>query len=184
MISESVAFWVDLVASFASVIGLGAVAFELPRARRAEHTQFQFDTFKMFNIDLKHERLIEYQLNRDSVEEFTKEVISDPEKFNAYKNILDFYSLIATAAKSKSINRRNAFKIWGQPLISFWNRYEELFISRRKIMGPEAFTELEWFKSMSEKAHPEFVERFDDLKKEGQKTLKKYRKSKKPSPRS
>ena len=173
--SESIAYWVDMFASLASVIGLGAVAFELSRARRAEQRQFQFDTFKMFNVDLKDERLIEYQLNRDSVEEFTKEVIADPEKFNAYKNILDFYSLIATAAKSKSINRKNAFNIWGQPLISFWNRYEDLFISRRKMMGPDAFSELEWFKSMAEKAHPEFVERFDELKREGEETLKKYR---------
>jgi hypothetical protein len=184
MITESVAFWVDLFASLASVIGLGAVAFELSRARRAEHRQFQFDTFKMFNVDLKDERLIEYQLNRDSVEEFTKEVIADPEKFNAFKNILDFYSLIASAAKSKSINRKNALKHWGQPLISFWNRYEDLFISRRKIMGPEAFSELEWFKSLAEKSHPEFVERFDDVKKDGQEILKKYRKNKDSSPGS
>jgi hypothetical protein len=181
MSSESIAFWVDLFASLASVIGLGAVAFELSRARRAEHRKFHFDTFKMFNVDLKDERLIEYQLNRDSVEEFTKEVVSDPEKFNAYKNILDFYTLIATAAKSKSINRKNAFNIWGQALISFWNRYEDLFISRRKIMGPEAFSDLEWFKTMAEKANPEFVERFDDLKKDGQETIKKYRKNKNSS---
>ena len=51
-------------------------------------------------------------------------------------------------------------------------------------MGPNAFSELEWFKSKAEKAHPEFVERFDDLKKEGQETLKKYRKNKDSRPRS
>ena len=61
------------------------------------------------------------------------------------------------------MDKGNAFKIWRQPLISYWNRYEDLFISRRKTMGLEARAEPEWFNSMSEKFHPEFIERIDDL---------------------
>jgi hypothetical protein len=176
MNSQTFAFWIDLFASLASVFGLGAVAYQLSRARKAELRQFQFDTFKMFSIDLKDERAIEYQLNRSSLDEFKKEMVTDPAKANAYKNILDFYSLIASAAKSKSINRKDAFRTWGQPMISFWNRYEELFLERRSVMGEEAFSDLEWFKTMSEKTHPEFAENFEQMKREGMEMIKKYQK--------
>ena len=88
--NELLNFWINLLALSAANIGLLFVAYELYRARKAEVRQFQFDTFRMFAIDLRRDRIIISELLLESDEEILATVRSDLEKFHACKNILDF----------------------------------------------------------------------------------------------
>jgi hypothetical protein len=58
VINEQLAFWIDIFASSTAIIGLFFVAYQLYRARKAEVRQFHFETFKMFSVDLKQDRLL------------------------------------------------------------------------------------------------------------------------------
>ena len=90
----------------------------------------------------------------------------EPNRIQAVKNVLDFYTLIASAARDRTIDRNKAFEYWGQSIISFWTRYEPLFMQRRKMLGSDAFREIEWFKNESIKAHPHFSEIVETMLKE------------------
>jgi len=107
--------------------------------------------------------LLESQLWWDTPEELVTKVAGDYETAQAIINILDFYTLIASAAHDRTIKRDKAFKYWGQSVISFWTRYGPLLLQRRKLLGPEAFSELEWFKNESIKAHPYFSETVETM---------------------
>lgn len=91
-------------------MGLFFVDYELYQDRKAEVKQFQFDTFRMFEIDLRRDRITISQLLMDSNEEIIGKVCSDLEKFHAFKNILDFYTLLASAAKDNPINSDKALR--------------------------------------------------------------------------
>jgi hypothetical protein len=110
MENTQLSFWINLIASSTAIIGLLAVAYELYRARKADVRQFHFDTHKMYSIDMKQDRLLESQLSWDTPEEFVTKIAGDYETAQAIKNILDFYTLIASAARDKTINRDKAFE--------------------------------------------------------------------------
>lgn len=154
--NEQLAFWINLLAPSTAIVGLFFVAYELYRARQAEIRQFHFDTFKLYSIDLKPDSVLESKLHLHSGEELAKKLIGDLETAHAFKNILDFYTLLASAAHDKTVNRDKAFEYWGQPVISFWTTYSPLLIKRRELLGVHAFGELERFVNESDKAHPEF----------------------------
>ena len=59
MENTQLSFWINLIASSTAIIGLLAVAYELYRARKADVRQFHFDTYKMYSIDMKQDRLLE-----------------------------------------------------------------------------------------------------------------------------
>lgn len=117
--------------------------------------------------------MLESQLSWDTPEEFVTKIADDFETAQAVKNILDFYILIASAAHDKTINREKAFDYWEQPVISYWTKYSPLLKGRRKLLGSEAFRELEWFRNESVKAHPYFAENAETMLEADNKLLKK-----------
>ncbi len=52
--NEQLAFWINLLTSSTAIVGLFFVAYQLYKARKAEVRQFQFETYKIFSLDLKH----------------------------------------------------------------------------------------------------------------------------------
>ena len=157
--NEELAFWIDLIASSTAILGLFFVAYELSRARKAEVRQFHFETFMLFSIDMRQDRIIEGQMRLEKHENLVKKAIRDPEAFHAFKNVLDFYTLIATAARDKTINRDKALDYWGQPIISYWSAYGQLFIENRQLFGSGAGQDLEWFYKEAVIKHQDFADR-------------------------
>jgi hypothetical protein len=98
--------------------------------------------------------------------------VSNLEVFHAFKNILDFYTLIAAAARDKTINREKALEYWGQAVISYWTRYSQIFMEQRKLFGPELVGDLEWFFNEATKTHPYYAENVDRVHETGRETLK------------
>jgi hypothetical protein len=172
VINEQLAFWIDLFASSTAIIGLFFVAYQLYRARKAEVRQFHFETFKMFSVDLKRDRLLTTNLQWDNHKDLSKQLASNLEVGHAFKNILDFYTLIASAARDKTINREKAFEYWGQPVISYWTRYGQIFMEQRKLFGPELAGDLEWFFNEATKTHPYYAKIVDRVHETGREALK------------
>ena len=170
--NEQLAFWINLFASSTAIIGLFFVAYQLNRARKAEVRHFQFDTFKMFSIDMKQDRFLESQLQWENREHLAAQLASDYETAHAFKNILDFYTLIASAARDKTINRNKAFEYWGQQVISYWKRYGPLLVERRQLLGPDAFRDLEWFNNEATRSHPNFAESVETMLKADREAMK------------
>jgi hypothetical protein len=141
--NEQLAFWINLFASSTAIMGLFFVAFELYRNRQAEVRQFHFDTFKMFSIDMKQDRFLENKFRLNKSEDFATQIAGDYETGQAIKNVLDFYTLLAAAAREKTINQDKAIEYWGQSVISFWTKYGPILVKRRELMGPQAFKQLE-----------------------------------------
>jgi hypothetical protein len=161
--NEQFAFWVNLIASSTAIVGLFFVAYQLSRARKAEVRQFHFDTFKLFSIDMKQDRLLESRLQWENHEELTTQLVSNLEAFHAFKNILDFYTLIAAAARDNTINRDKALEYWGQPVISYWTKYGQLYVKQRHLFGPESAGDLEWFYNEATEAHPFYAENVEKV---------------------
>jgi hypothetical protein len=168
MINENLAFWFDLLGSSTAILGIFIVAYELYKARKAEIRQFHFDTFKMFTIDMREDRLAVSDLHWANPEELITKISGDRELFHSFKNILDFYTLIASAARAKTIDRNKAIEYWGQPIISYWQRYGQILAKSRERFGPATAENLEWFYNISIKTYPYLAENIKQIVKEKQ----------------
>jgi hypothetical protein len=163
--NEQLAFWINLLASATAIVGLFFVAYQLYKARKAEIRQFHFDTFRIFSLDLKQDRLLEGRLQWETHDELTQQLINDPETFHALKNILDFFTLIASAARDKTIDRDKAFEYWGQTIMRFWTKYGPMLVEWRHLYGPSAAGDLEWFDREANKVHENYAERLEKIQK-------------------
>ena len=177
--NEQLAFWINLFASSTAIVGLFFVAYQLARARKAEVRQFHFDTFKMYSIDMKQDRILESRMQWENHQDLVTKLTSNLETFHAFKNILDFYTLIASAARDKTISRKKAFQYWGQPIISYWTKYGQIYVEQRQLFGPESAADLEWFYNEATKAHPYFAENVEKVHKTGKEALKAAREARK-----
>lgn len=170
--NEQLAFWINLLASSTAIVGLFFVAYQLYKARKAEIRQFHFETYKIFSFDLKQDRLRESGLKWDNHEELFQQVTSDLETFHSLKNILDFYSLIASAARDKTIDRDKAFEYWGQTIMMFWKKYGPFILEWRRVYGSGAMADIEWFDKQATRVHKDYANRMEHI----QKTSKEIRK--------
>ena len=173
--NEQLAFWINLLTSSTAIVGLFFVAYQLYKARKAEVRQFQFETYKIFSLDLKQDRLREGGLQWDNHEELFQQLTSDLETFHALKNILDFYTLIASAARDKTIDRDKAFEYWGQTIMMFWKKYGPFLLEWRTVYGPAAMADLEWFVKEATKVHQDYANRMENIQKTGKEVRKKIK---------
>lgn len=143
MPSEQLRFWLELVASFAGIAALAAIALELQRARKADTRDFLFQTTEKIN-EIRKERIYLTSLNFSNLKEFLI-LRRDDEYGQAFVAVFNFWSLLVKTTRLNAVNQKIVFDEYGLAFMNYYEKFSEVQHEFAKVSGFNWFEELDWF---------------------------------------
>lgn len=154
MPSEQLRFWLEVVASIAGVVALAAIALELVRARRADTRDFLFQMSNKYS-EIKSAETSALSWEFSNLEEWW--LIGNKEWVESYMPAYNFYDILATSIRSKTINREFAIKQFGRPFIRFYEKFSGVMHQAIEIEGGgiDWFEDWDWLANEVIRLHPD-----------------------------
>lgn len=143
MPSEQLRFWIEIVASFAGIVALFAIAMELVRARRADTRDFLFNANEKLNA-ISSERLYTESMEFSNLEDWAI-LVKDDKHWKKFLAVFNFWELIATATKLNAINKNLVLYEYGVAFMHFYEKFSTVYHELDKNTGFNMFEELDWF---------------------------------------
>jgi hypothetical protein len=153
MPNETVQFWLDNLASLATLAALLVVIYEARSFRDADQRQAAFDYMEKWQelISDGKGKILEFE----PAETFFNRYKRGSKEFSLYVRSGNYFESMGEAAFHNLINRQMAFEMMGQIAIETWLARKEIVeLTRAKNNNPRAWMYFEWFALEARKAEP------------------------------
>ena len=153
MPSEQLRFWLESMGSIAGVAALAAIALELIRARRADTRDFLMQMTKNYSEIVTQANVVQ-SWEFSNIEEWW--LIDRKEKREAWMPVYNFFDILATAIRAKTVNKEFAVGQFGRPFIRFYEKISGVMHESIEIEagGIDWFADMDWLADEVLKLYP------------------------------